>query len=426
MFLDSAFLTRSLIRLASIRRVYCDSRDERTTQVYEGSGNLPLDGGHVAASVLDIQSTVMTASISNVLPSELDFAILDDIGWQVVGDTKPSVSFDVSSAVVLESQGTVEVTATLSAARSVAVSVPIVVSGVASSDTDVALSTTSLTFAPNQTTATVQINIVDDESAEVTEAVTLNILDSVAANVDDQDAFRLTIFDDDGVDTDSVPRIDLETIGNSISVPGDNQPRAILFRAVANRTLSLSAVGVDQISRTVLLVDRSGNTIGDLTSTGIQSAPLEAGVSYALLFYPRSTARTFDLTVAGGFAAATEPTRTNVLFVADVTGDGFASAGDALRIINQINASPTSSDAYAAAVPSDSFYDVSGDGFITAVDALQVINVLNATDNSSDEPVAPAAFAAGNIDNEDNERLEALADLAIQSLTSVEKIASFD
>ncbi|TWU18034.1 hypothetical protein Poly21_01890 [Allorhodopirellula heiligendammensis] len=81
----------------------------------------------------------------------------------------------------------------------------------------------------------------------------------------------------------------------------------------------------------------------------------------------------------------------------DVTGDGFVSAIDALRILNLINAREDSSSPFSVSElttqPPD-YYDVNGDGFITTVDVLQVINELNERDTNgvdgSGEPISPS------------------------------------
>lgn len=59
----------------------------------------------------------------------------------------------------------------------------------------------------------------------------------------------------------------------------------------------------------------------------------------------------------------------------DVNGDNVVSPVDALIIINQINASLSSS--LPATTPFNTMIDVNNDGRISAVDALQVINWLN-------------------------------------------------
>lgn len=83
----------------------------------------------------------------------------------------------------------------------------------------------------------------------------------------------------------------------------------------------------------------------------------------------------------------------------DVTADGHVVPGDALAIINQINAFgtgklPTRSKFEAP------YYDVNGDGSIAPNDALDVINAINAgTTGGEGEGVSSAADANGQRDS---------------------------
>ncbi len=358
-----------------------------TDKVYVGSGNVPLNGGHIAQSVASEQSTIMTASIVNGdLFSPLDFAVLDDIGWQLVPDTRPTVTLTTADRVVAENVGSFEITASLSAASTSAITLPLTLTGVASSTSDVTLSSPQFSFAANQRTATITVNVVNDSVNETTEAVTMAIQDNASVKLGTNIDVRITMLDDDGVQLEKVPRIDPATVTNSLAIPGDNQARAIVFRAGSNQTLSVNAQNTDQISEAVLLFDDSRQIIGTYGATGLTSAPLTKGESYALVFYPRLTARTFAISLPGGFEAV--PARRNVLFPQDVNGDGIVTEVDALQIINQLNLiinGNTSID--APTVTGESFYDVNGDGLLTAVDALQVINYLNSLSPSS-EPLS--------------------------------------
>ncbi|MCM2373523.1 dockerin type I domain-containing protein [Aporhodopirellula aestuarii] len=357
----------------------------KTDAVYVGSGHVPLNGQHIAQSVVALQPTIMTASIdTSELFSELDFAVLDDIGWQLTGDTRPTITMTTQSAVVTEGVGSVEVTATLSANSATAITLPVTVTGAASTTSDVQLSSTSFVFAPNQRTATITINVVDDAVDETTEAVTVSLNDVITVKQGSTTDFRLTIFDDDGVDWKKVPQLDLATLTNPLAIPGDNQARAIVFRAGSTQTLSVTASNVDQISEAVLLLDKNQNVIGQYGSTGIAAASLVKGEAYAIVFFPRLTARNFVINLPGGVAAV--PPRTNVLFPQDVNGSGGVTEVDALQIINQLNLSTGDSSIDAATVTGKGYYDVSGDKFITAVDALQVINFLNRNSPGGSEP----------------------------------------
>jgi len=351
-------------------------------------GAVPLDppnGNHLARSVADQGLTIMGPQVDTPdLITELDFAVLDDIGWSLIADSRPTVTLNTPDLVLVESTGTFEITATLSAATSSTITLPVALSGVAAGTSDVRLSTPDFVFPPNQRTATISVNVIDDAINETTEVVAMAVTGTTNVKLGADTGLRLTVLDDDGVELSEVPRMDPASLGNTIEIPGDNQPRAIVFRAAANRTLRITANNVDQISEAVLLLDKDQNVIGTYGSTGLTSASLVAGESYAVLFYPRQTTRTFTLSLPGGFAAAVP--RTNVLFPPDVNGSSAVTEVDALQIINQLNRALTDPSVDAATVTGNGFYDVSGDGLITAVDALQVINFLNTNPPPSSEP----------------------------------------
>jgi len=92
----------------------------------------------------------------------------------------------------------------------------------------------------------------------------------------------------------------------------------------------------------------------------------------------------------------------------DVDGDLHVAAGDALEIINYLNAvGSTPANQPEGEAGSVTYYDVDGDGVIAAGDALEVINVLN----------AGLADGAGPADVPEGEHAAA-TDLSILALTA--------
>ncbi|TWT75177.1 dockerin type I domain-containing protein [Allorhodopirellula solitaria] len=343
---------------------------------YVGAGHLPLNGGHIAQSVLDEQPTIMTSSIqSSGLLSEIDFAVLDDVGWQVLEDQRPAVSITSSADALPEDAGAFELTATLSSPHPTAISIPISLRGTAKWQSDVGSTSGRFDFAANETSATLSLNLVDDEVYEAAETLTIEILDSVHAKLGHRSHLPLTIYDDDGFDLAYVPQTDPATIGSRWSAPGDSQPHGIVFRAGATETLRVQAIGADPIKAGVLLYDQNHDIVGSYGAMGLDSAQLTAGDSYVLVFYPRTTADEFQIDLAGGLNSV--PARHNVLLPADVNGSGSVTEVDALQVINQLNRSGDDASVDAPAVTGSGYYDVNGNGLITAVDALRVINFLN-------------------------------------------------
>jgi hypothetical protein len=92
----------------------------------------------------------------------------------------------------------------------------------------------------------------------------------------------------------------------------------------------------------------------------------------------------------------------------DVNADGYVTAMDALRIVNELNAggarqlasSPaptiTRFSFMAAGEPQTNYYDVNGDGYLTASDALAVFNSLNAAAGEKVRVILAVTDSSGN------------------------------
>jgi len=78
----------------------------------------------------------------------------------------------------------------------------------------------------------------------------------------------------------------------------------------------------------------------------------------------------------------------------DVTDDGQVAPGDALAVINYINANPNDSDLPAAPQVPPPYYDVNGDRLITSADVLAVVNYLNVDGLAEGEAPAGSSAAA--------------------------------
>ena len=97
----------------------------------------------------------------------------------------------------------------------------------------------------------------------------------------------------------------------------------------------------------------------------------------------------------------------NAIQPMDVNGDKQVAAGDALNIINFINAFG-SSPSNKENVPLSAYLDVNGDGFISPNDALDVINYLNAFGSSGGTTLSAAAATQPSAASQPSEDLIAL------------------
>jgi uncharacterized protein YkwD/D-arabinose 5-phosphate isomerase GutQ len=106
----------------------------------------------------------------------------------------------------------------------------------------------------------------------------------------------------------------------------------------------------------------------------------------------------------------------NVVRPADVNNDTHIVAGDALAVINYLNAFG------AGAVPENAadgppFYDVTGDNFVAADDALTIINLINAQGQGEGE----SAFAMAASGPAPNVQADVLAMLALDAAHESER-----
>jgi len=114
----------------------------------------------------------------------------------------PAVQFATTSGSANEGNSgstTVTVQATLSAASTQVVTVPITYSGTATSGTDYTNAATSITIAAGQTTGTATFSVIGDTTVEPNETVILTLGTPTNATLSTNKAFTHTIGNDDFV-----------------------------------------------------------------------------------------------------------------------------------------------------------------------------------------------------------------------------------
>jgi hypothetical protein len=305
----------------------------------------------------------------------------------------PSVTLGAPSAATIaegDSPNTVTITVNLSAASSSAVTVPFTVSGTATDGSDYTITTSPITFAAGVTTADITITVIDDSEVELTpETVIVDLGAPTGATLGTTTSQTVTIIDDDAEDTRIiVPSL----VARPHLIPGDGLKTAILFRANTNTTLTVGQVGVASLTEEVMLLDEDLNSVGG-QSSGLFTANLLAGNSYALIFMGRSTDSIFLVRSSAGFESLSGST-TNLLRASDVNADGESTVLDALLIVNQLSRqSSGEGEDVGALVQTGRYYDVNNDGKVTAGDALRVLNEL-ARQNTAGEGEQLAASVA--------------------------------
>lgn len=170
--------------------------------------------GSGSAYTLDL-STVSKAVGNYVLTlNATGSSIVDGASNDLAGDASdswdrvvPTVDLSVDSTSINEGK-TATVTATLSAATDDDVTINVTIGGTANGKNDYTLSTTPLTIAAGQTTATLTINASDDTLDEPSETVTVTLGSLTNASSGTNSSVDVTI-----VDTDSAPITAVATNG---------------------------------------------------------------------------------------------------------------------------------------------------------------------------------------------------------------------
>ena len=118
------------------------------------------------------------------------FSIIDD-------DATPTVQFTSASQISAGETGTMTITAQLSAASGLAVSVPFTLGGNATLTSDYTISASPLSIAAGSTTATITITIATDALPEANETVIVNMGTPTNATASGTTTHTATIRDDD-------------------------------------------------------------------------------------------------------------------------------------------------------------------------------------------------------------------------------------
>lgn len=307
------------------------------------NGTVTFNPGQVSQPVVvtvlgdDLEETAETFNITLTGPTGATIA--DGTGVATIpANDSPTPTFSIDDATVAELSGansTGTLTVTLSQAVNAATSVSYTTSnGTADAGEDyVAITTTQLDFAANQTSATIPITVIGDSLDELSE--TVNVTLSAAST-------GTTIGDGDGVltitDDDAQPSLSINDISAS-------EGAASSSGTIFNFTVTLSAVSGRQV--TVQWATSNGTATGG-TSSG-------SGVDYitaddTVTFMPGETTKTVSVTVLGDslFEA-------NETFNVDLSGAVGATITDTRGVatIENDDPAPTASIADSSVLEGD-------------------------------------------------------------------------
>jgi hypothetical protein len=166
---------------------------------YQGSVDIPMNN--------TVQVGIGHASYSSY---DTDQGSVDEM----IVCQPPTVDFNSTDYTVNEDAGTATITVTLNVEIDTSISVDYATSDItAVAGDDYTNSSGTVNFAPNETTATFEVPIIDDSQYEQTETVLLELSNPTEAVIGPNDPATLTIVDDDPLPGDGL-KINFEPPGN--------------------------------------------------------------------------------------------------------------------------------------------------------------------------------------------------------------------
>jgi hypothetical protein len=200
-------------------------------------------------------------------------------------DAAPTVAFTLASQSPSEAGGTVAATVQLSAVSGLDVTVPFVVGGTATADSDYTVVSSPVTIPAGSTTATIGVALLDDASYEFDESVSLSLGTPTNATLGAQKVHTILIVDNDplptvnfAVDSQSAA----ENLGGlsvivQLSAPSV-QPVTVSFAA----TGTAAGGGTDYTISGSPVTIPAGQTTATITVTMIDDAMLESNETVVL------------------------------------------------------------------------------------------------------------------------------------------------
>ena len=383
--------------------------------------NLRIDSD----SELDLDETIVltlgsSAGATVGANPELAITIID------VMPPAAQIEFSVASQTVSESIATpVIVTASLSEPVATDVTGNLSFGGTATADADFSVGSASFTIPAGQTSVDVPITILDDLIGEPTETIEIGFQDIVGGTVGSQATQTISILNTDppvdpgppGTSRILIPQV----AARAHFIPGDGQPTAILFRALADTVLTTTPIGTVSLTDNIQFLNVNLESIGEFRD-GVFSADLVQDELYAVILPGLDVDSLYSIRSSEGPDSLVGSGDTNILNPTDVNANGETTAQDALLVLNQLPASTNPEGELSRPIRSDRFYDVDGNGTVGAIDVLRVINQLT---RPSATPVqsgfAPSAFLEGEslVDDEIDQAIESvLSDVVDNQNTS--------
>ncbi|MFH1253067.1 MAG: Calx-beta domain-containing protein [Candidatus Uhrbacteria bacterium] len=185
-------------------------------------------------------------------------------------DATPTVTFTTASQSAVESAGTMTVTAQLSAASGLDITVPFTLSGTAIENIDYSITATPITITAGNTTADITITITDDALDEANETVILTMGSPTNATQGATTVHTATINDND-----ATPTVTFTASSQSAAESAGTMTVTAQLSAVSGRDVSVpftvtgtaTGSGTDYSITATPITITAGNTTADITIT---------------------------------------------------------------------------------------------------------------------------------------------------------------
>jgi hypothetical protein len=239
--------------------------------------NLYNDTLHEAAETVVVTMSTPTGATLGGLPSQT-VTIIDD-------DAAPSVQFTLASQSHVESYGSVTATIELSAVSGLPVTVPFTVAGTATPGSDYSITPSPLTIPAGETTATININVLDDQSYEFSESVGLTLNTPSNATLGAAKTHTTLIENDDALPTVDFAIADQlagENTGTMTVIVTLSAPSALDVSVPFGASGTASGAGVDYMINSSPLLIPAGQSTGTITISMVDDGLYEPNETVVL------------------------------------------------------------------------------------------------------------------------------------------------
>ncbi len=195
--------------------------------------------------------------------------------------SNPVIDFTTEQQVVPESVGVVNATARLSVLTTELIVVPVTIVGTATNGTDYVIAQQTLRFEPGTSTASLPIEIIDDNDLESTESFTLSFAPPTGFDLGVNPTQTISIVDNDSP-TSADPVVDFSTTNQTVSEDGGNVSISVILSSVSESEIVIPFVvtgtatdGTDYTISTSPLRIAAGQTSGTIVVTAISDSENE-------------------------------------------------------------------------------------------------------------------------------------------------------